>query len=363
MSGIAVPHAGSPGRPRQGQTNPQDAIDPHFGFLRETGFEVRPARFDDLPRLVEMFNAAEIELTGTGGITAERYTQEWKYPGFNLDEDTRAVFSPDGSPVGCAEVWTLLDPPVHPWMWTRVHPEWRGHGIGTALLAWSLARALRVIDRAPSDARFAPRVACPSTHEPSVALFRDFGFEPTRRNWTMTIDLDVPPPTPVWPEGLHLRPYRHPQDLRAVYAAVVDSFRDHWGFVEAPFEDGLRQFTHASAELRPLDPSLWLVAVDGDEIAGVALCRRQTDEDPDMGWVDTLGVLRPWRKRGLGLALLLHAFTILHAAGAGRAGLGVDSANLTGATRLYTRAGMRVLRESTSFELEVRPGKELARLE
>ncbi len=339
------------------------AIDPHFDYLREQGFEVRPARFDDLPRAVEMFNLAETELVGAGGITAERYAQEWKFPGFNLDEDTRLVLAPDGAPVGCAEVWTLLDPPIHPWMWTRVHPAWRGRGIGTGMMAWSLARALRIIERVPPQARFAPRVAAPLAHEPSIALFRDFGFEPVRHSWTMSIDLDAQPPAPSWPTGIQLRPFRRPQDLRPVYSATLDAFRDHWGFVEVPFEQGFRQWTHASVELRPFDPSLWFVAVEGKEIAGIALCRAHADDDPAMGWVDTLGVRRRWRRRGLGLALLLHAFSVLRAAGAKRAGLGVDAASLTGATRLYTRAGMHVLRESTSFELELRPGEELARRE
>jgi mycothiol synthase len=331
--------------------------------LREQGLAIRAARLDDLPRAIEMFNLAETELIGTCMWTAERYQQEWKFPGFDLDEDTRLVLAPDGSPVGCAEVWTLLDPPVHPWMWSRIHPSWRGQGIGTGLLAWSLTRALQAIGRVPLQARFAPRVAAPLGHEPSVALFRDFGFEPVRHSWTMTIDLGVPPPDAAWPPGIRLHLFRHPQDLRAVYTATIDAFRDHWGFVEVPFEQGFRQWTHASVELRPFDPSLWFIAFDGEEIAGIALCRAHADDDPEMGWVDTLGVRRPWRKRGLGLALLLHAFSALRATGARRAGLGVDAASLTGATRLYTRAGMHVLRESTSFELELRPGEELARLE
>ena len=310
-----------------------------------------------------MFNAAEVELVGAGTITVERYRKEWMYPGFNLDQDTRIVLAPDGSPVGLAEVWTLNDPPVHPWMWTRVHPEWRGRGIGTGLLAWSLSRALQAIGRVPPRARFAPRVAAPIGHEPSISLFHSFGFEAKRHSWTMTIELDPPPPAPVWPSGIRLRPYRHPQDLESVYRATIDAFRDHWGYVEVPFDQGFRMWRHDFVEARPFHPDLWFVAVEGDEIVGTALCRAKSDEDPEMGWVDSLAVRRAWRKRGLGLALLRHAFAALRATGARRAGLGVDAANLTGATRLYMRAGMGVLRNSTTFELTLRPGAELARLE
>jgi mycothiol synthase len=334
-------------------------MDSHFGHLEEQGYVVRPARLDDLPQALMMFNAAEAELIGAPMYSLERYEQEWRYPGFDLETDTRLVLAPDGKPVGCVEVWTLLDPPVHPWIWARVHPEWRGRGIGTAMMAWSLTRARKDLDRVPPHARFAPRVAAPRTHGPSTALFTDFGFQPARHSWTMVIDLQVPPPAPLWPAGIRLRPFRNPQDLEAVYSAVTDSFRDHWGYVEVPFDQGFQQWRHAAAEVRPLIPDLWFLAVDGEEIAGIALCREQADDDPAKGWVDTLGVRRPWRRRGLGLALLRHAFAVLRANGSQRAGLGVDAASLTGATRLYTKAGMRVQRESTSHEIEIRSGEEL----
>jgi ribosomal protein S18 acetylase RimI-like enzyme len=78
-----------------------------------------------------------------------------------------------------------------------------------------------------------------------------------------------------------------------------------------------------------------------------------------MGWVEILGVRKLWRRRGLGLALLLHSFHALRQNGALRAGLGVDSGSLTGATRLYKRAGMSVSREIALYELELRPREEL----
>jgi ribosomal protein S18 acetylase RimI-like enzyme len=70
-------------------------------------------------------------------------------------------------------------------------------------------------------------------------------------------------------------------------------------------------------------------------------------------------VRRPWRRRGIALALLHHAFRELAARGKPRAGLGVDSESLTGATRLYERAGMRVVREGYEYERVVRDGREL----
>ena len=98
------------------------------------------------------------------------------------------------------------------------------------------------------------------------------------------------------------------------------------------------------------DPTLWFVAEEGDEIAGVALCSWHQSGDPQFGWVNVLGVRRPWRKRGLGLALLLHAFAEFGRRGATRVGLGVDAENTTGAVRLYERAGMSVARRNDTYE-------------
>ena len=100
--------------------------------------------------------------------------------------------------------------------------------------------------------------------------------------------------------------------------------------------------------------------MDGDQMAGICICRRVDAEDPECGWVNELGVRRDWRKRGVGYALLKQAFAAFYADGRKRAGLGVDSQNLTGALRLYERAGMHVARQFDQYEKEMRPGKELA---
>jgi mycothiol synthase len=82
-------------------------------------------------------------------------------------------------------------------------------------------------------------------------------------------------------------------------------------------------------------------------------------EDPDLGYVNTLGVVRPWRRRGIGLALLHHAFGELGGRGKKRVGLGVDGSSLTGAVRLYEQAGMHVERRRILYEKELRPGVDL----
>jgi len=175
----------------------------------------------------------------------------------------------------------------------------------------------------------------------------------------MLVDLNEEPRAPLWPDGISIRNIRHPEDTEAVYRAEDEAFQDHWGYVETPFEDGFKQWKHYVFEIRKPDPALWFLAMDGDEIAGMVSCRAESDDDPDKGWVSVLGVRRPWRRRGLGLALLMQVFGEFYRRGKPRVGLGVDSNNLAGATRLYEKAGMHVQREYVTYESELRPGEEL----
>ena len=163
--------------------------------------------------------------------------------------------------------------------------------------------------------------------------------------------MDAPPPEPVWPERVELRPYTSDL-LQAVFEADDEAFQDHWGHVSNNFE--LWQMFTVKRD--GFDPSLWFLAYEGDEIAGFALCSYEQGE----AWVGELGVRRPWRRIGLGLAFLHHAFGEFYRRGERRVVLNVDSQNLTGATRLYTRAGMHPFEQTDIYELELRPGVELS---
>jgi mycothiol synthase len=330
-----------------------------FKRLIEQGFTVRPATMDDLSSANNLFNTCSIATIGVPEFNNDDTRNIWETPGFNIETSTRVVLSPEGDLIGYIDIWDLSDPPVHPWTWGKVHPEWVRKGIGTALMTWAQTRAREVISRVPEDVRVSMMANTLSTHKPTKALFDSLNMKPIRHSQRMVIDFPNPPSAPKWPQGITLRDYNHPQDAEAFYQAEDDAFQDHWGYIQQPFESGFQRWLHHATGRDDFDPTLWTLAMDGDEIAGVLRCRPQDDSDPEMGWVSALGVRRPWRGRGLGLALLLHAFVELHRRGKQRAGLGVDAENLTGATRLYEKAGMHIERQYTTYELELRHGREM----
>jgi len=115
------------------------------------------------------------------------------------------------------------------------------------------------------------------------------------------------------------------------------------------------EWSHRKFGKSDFDPTLWMIAWDGDQIAGYSQNRFRMG----IGWIGTLGVRRPWRKMGLGLALLQYSFGEFYKRGTTTIGLGVDASNPTGATRLYQRAGMYVASEFATYEKELRAGRSL----
>jgi mycothiol synthase len=244
-------------------------------------------------------------------------------------------------------------------MWGRVDPDFEGMGIGGWMLNWAEQRALQSLPVVPAELRFAPRVGTYREAQRSKRLFEKFGYQHIRSSYHMLIEMDAPVPEPEFPAGITLRTYNPETDAEAVYRAEVDSFRDHFGYVEESFEEGLKRWRYFW-EQESFDPTLLFLAMDGEEIAGISLCPPHSFDDREMGWVGTLGVRRPWRKRGLGLALLRHSFNEFCRRGKRKVGLGVDAQNLTGALRLYESAGMHVQQVFDQYEKELRPGREIS---
>jgi mycothiol synthase len=325
------------------------------------GFSTRGARMEDLEPALNVFNAWSRSIIGEDEITdANAIREEWKSPGFDPATNIRLVFAPNGEMAGYIEVWTTSKPLVHPWIWGRVHPRYDGLGIGTWMLRWAEEFAWQASADTPKDLRFAPRVGTFSQAEKSRKLFEDLGYRQIRSSYNMRIEMEAPAPEPVWAEGICLRTFDPATDAEAAYWAVTESFRDHFGHVEEPFEEGFKRFRHFQLEYDGFDPTLLFLAMDGDQIAGINICRPRGFDDPDMGWVSILGVRRPWRKRGIGLALLRHSFNEFYRRGKRKVGLGVDAQNLTGALRLYENAGMHVHKSHDLYEKELRPGTEIS---
>lgn len=325
------------------------------------GYTARGATMDDLETAVNLMNTYSQHYLGTIEAPVEEIRKDWVSPGFDVEQSTCLVFTPKGEAIGYVEVWDTASPPVHPWVWWCLHPEYVGNGVGSFLLDWAEERTRQAIQRCPADVRVAFRSGADSSITPAKKAMEAHGMVHIRHSFQMRIEMESPPLEPVWPDGIRLKVFDLDRDdPAAVYRADVDAFRDHFGFVESPFEEGYERFMHFMADGDSYTPGLWFLAMDGDQIAGICLNRKHSHEDPEVGWVSSLGVVRPWRRRGIGLALLQQSFAEFYRRGYRKVGLGVDGENLTGALRLYKKAGMHVHRQFELYEKEMRPGKEIS---
>jgi mycothiol synthase len=292
------------------------------------GLSVRRATIADAPAIDELVTAADEAIQGWSESSESELLDWWRM--MDLEHDSW-VLHDNGAIAAYAVVFphgeTLeLDGFVHP---TR-----QGHGLG----AWLVARG---------EER-TRELGLPKLHAWSLAgderahrLFEQFGMRELRRFYRMLIELDAPPPAPEWPDGLRVEAFRL-EDAEAFHAALGEGFADEWGFVQMDYD----RWYELRVQAPDFDPSLWFVVRDGEEIAAVMRC------DPDRsgaGFIGAVTVLQAWRKRGIGLALLHHAFGEFYRRGQPRIALGVDAQNPTGATRLYERAGMHVAYEAVTY--------------
>lgn len=305
---------------------------------------LRAPTLEDVPAAVAMMNERGLALHGEPELTEEELRGWFTLPSMSVEHDIRIALDATGTVVGYADLGDHGEDGTRFWIDLRTHPVRADTAVTVPLLDAMEARAR---ERAVPDA--VVRAVADEVDERYRRLLAGRGYRIVRASYRMSAVFGRPPPEPQLPAGITVRTYRPGEEDKAVHAAVTDAFSEGWDFMPKPFDEFLHWTTTANS-----DPTLCWVAEDGEQLAGVCLCRPTAQGDETRGWVETLGVLRPWRGRGLGRALLLTAFREFHRRGRAGAALAVDTENVTGAVRLYESVGMRVARRLDIYERPLR---------
>jgi mycothiol synthase len=278
------------------------------------------ATINDAAAVSELVRAAEAALYGQSTLSQADLEDEWSE--LDLARDAWVVRDA-GRVVGYGvvrergELWQVE---------AYVHPAATGRGIGTQMatgLEQDAARGgARRIHNSVLEADAAARELLEALDYRAVRVFRE-----------MRIELTAPPPAPAWPAGLRVVPFDPERDARAFHAASQEAFADHWNHRPR----GFAEWSASHLDGDRFDPALWCVVRAGAEIAAGTIC---TGDTYGGGFVHMLFTRRPWRRQGVGAALLADAFGRFWQRGEHSVGLAVDAASDTGAFRLYERAGM-----------------------
>ncbi len=298
---------------------------------------------EDLPNIAAVINAS---LTADGSkerITAEELANLYVHPAHWDPQQDVLLVEVAGELVGCANTQWRQDEHGDCLHMIELYllPAWRGGDLELAMQR-HMERCIRQASTpAPGNAPHWLVSKAPETWPTRVEMLRASGYAPVRYFFEMQRPLlGDSLPEIVLPAGLAIRP-PNPEHYRAIWEAGEECFRDQQEYV-ALSEDDYQAWVATPG----LDPSLWLVAWDGDQLAGAAI---NVIHPGDWGETDDLFVRRPWRKQGLGRALLAATLHLFKARGLTTAGLGVDADNVSGALGLYERLGYRPYQRSASY--------------
>lgn len=312
---------------------------------------------EDFPAFFTLYGLEHQEAFGGFTMTPEEVRAEWEMPGFEPTTDLMGIF--DGEMlVAYAEIRYWRKPPVRPTLYGFVHPEHRERGHATRLTEWGIQRAKQFFAEVPPEARVVLQAFTP--HEDVRALFEDFGFVNTRQSWFMQINFSEEPAPPALPAGMRFVTMADGATVEDIARLHRETFRDHRGFQDEPLADLIARWEKIIAAVPDFDPALYAIVKDGDADVAIVTVDPTAGDDLNKGVVSILGVMPQYRQRGIGMQLLNFAFDALYRRGKAACELNVDASSLTGATRLYERAGMHRRRVFYAYELELRPGVELS---
>src|SRR5258708_5057443 len=257
-----------------------------------TGYTARPARGGEeteAEAVLGLIRACDLAETGeTDDWTVQDILDGWRSLG-DMTSGTLLIHAPEGQLAGYGTIQShgagRLDEDVY------IHPNHRGRGLGTFMTHELEARARRLVDEHPAGMRVVLGTGITRGNEEARRLLEAEGYHEARQFWRMTLDMQAPPPELRWPDGITVRMCVPGQDERIIFDTLEEALLDHWGHARRSFEEWEAQ----SVRSESYDPSLWWLALVGDEPAGAIRSRVR----PDGGLGATLGAPRTWRCRGL----------------------------------------------------------------
>jgi mycothiol synthase len=189
----------------------------------------------------------------------------------------------------------------------------------------------------------------------NIRILEKLGFSRVREFSRMTRSLrDLPSGVGENQDVELVRLGRTKEDASLLMRLVNDAFSEHFDHRDGAAEEEEFWMKNA-ADLGYCDETV-VARLEGEPV-GFLISGYNKKENEHLGlkrgWLYSVGVLKPFRGRGLAKRLMLYGMEWLAGQGLAEAALGVDNSNVTGAFRLYESLGFAVARRSFAYELKL----------
>jgi GNAT superfamily N-acetyltransferase len=313
--------------------------------------EVRPVQLSDARDIHQLTRRWEAFWNAPLVTPLHEVEEGLTAPYMDLDEHTQSYWDGDEM-VAYGRIWyrpsgVILE---RAYLQGMVDPAFRGRGIGRELFGWQVERGRSILEGVEAPIPRYLRADEWDWIDESHRMYRRFGLEPVRYFTEMVKPLAAQEEVgPV--DAAKVIPYDRAYDEQALTALNL-SFADHWG--STPTD--MASFQHRlDGEGVALEISF--LAISDGEVVGLSLNAHYPEDEELLGrrdgWVESLGVLRPWRRKGVATALLKCSFNAFIDAGYTHAALGVDTESPTDAHKLYTGLGFKPTHRSITSEMEI----------
>jgi GNAT superfamily N-acetyltransferase len=295
----------------------------------------RDGDFDDITRLLN----EDLEVGGHGTSSTVEDVRT-NYQGDERLDEGRDILIAEagGGVVGHVSVfsWKELAGSRILFHAGRVTPVWKHRGIGTGMLRWAQGRLAEMSGDTDGDTITRTTGVSAATTE----FMTKNGYEVTEHEAILVRpNLDDIPDVPL-PDGVEVRAVDEP-DLRMIYEAEVEHFKDHWGASEE--EPGWWESFQSDPHR---DMSMWQVAFAGDQVVGIVRPHIREAENEQMGrkrgYTEDISTNRDWWGRGVATALIARALEVQRDRGLEETALSVHVENPHGAYRLYESMGFQL---------------------
>ena len=298
----------------------------------------------DEPVWVDVLNAASKDDEFWRAITVDEFLVEQERPGF--DFEGRFIAELEGRPVGMVHAGVdRARTDGQGFIRFGVNPEFRGRGVEQQLIETAL-------EELKARGMTTAQGGTESTKQDHVRLFEGLGFERVRVFSLMEMDLAEVPRDVGENKEVTIRPLRLDvdDDIRLFDRLHNEAFSEHFNFRPHTLEETRHRLLN-NPYVKQRESFFAVLKGEAVGYVGVAIDEKYNLQmNTSSGWVTVIGVLKPYRRAGVGASLMLHAIEDLKARGMTKAMLGVDDDNTTRAIGVYEKVGFRVTRKDLVYQ-------------